>query len=354
MTQLPPEAASLLAKARREHNPTDADAERVRRDLYAKLGIAAAIAPSAATVMSSKAAASAGTQLATGSTGALGALGAQAVGKTGTLLFGLKASKVILAVVTLSGVASVPLMMRSDVRPRASDARCTTEPCPPSEGDAAAIALVSSDPRVEPTPTAEELDDRRAADRRARRHERRQQRVAQTDRARDSRASRVDEDEHDAPTPGDRAQVAHDPTISSRATAASGATHTVNGAPASASGAAHGGVNDAPASESDATEVPAPKVDAPSAPTELALIRGALTNLRDGAPQRALSLLSEHGEAYPEGAFASERRGLRIVALCASGRLDEGRKERVVFLRREGSAPVAERVRHACQEAPGK
>jgi hypothetical protein len=92
----------------------------------------------------------------------------------------------------------------------------------------------------------------------------------------------------------------------------------------------------------------------PAAPPELTLIRSALTSLRDGAPQRALALLGEHDDAYPNGAFASERRGLRIVALCESGRLDEGRKERVVFLRREGSAPVAERVRHACQEAPGK
>ena len=159
--------------------------------------------------------------------------------KAGTLLFGLKASQIFLAVVTLSGVASVPLVMRSDVRPRSNAQQCASEPCPPVV-TTAPLANGTLDPSVTPTPTAESLDDR-PADRRARRQERRQRASAPGARADEphtagagsraedprgatsarGRASRgVDpgdvHDANDAPTPGDFAQGAPAATLSSR------------------------------------------------------------------------------------------------------------------------------------------
>ena len=337
MIELPPEASALLEKARRDHNPTSDDAERIRRSLHAKLGIAAALAPS---MLPTQAAASAA-KIVTGSA------------KSGALLFGLK-TKVLLAVVTLSGAASVPLMMRSDVTPGGSPPPAS---CAPHCGDepSAPVAHVTAEPTaqvepavmVEPTPSAEPLLDRKAQ-RRVRRHERRQ-RAAEAQRelrgsssmslvASPSRASGVE------PVAQGATRMAHaalDP-VAERATSLA--------AQALPDPVAAAGQPSVPGVAQDDTTS---RDESPALP-ELTLIRGALTSLRDGAPQRALTLLGEHAAHYREGAFASERRGLRIVALCALGRLDEGLRERVVFLRREGSAPVAERVRHACQEAPGK
>ena len=88
---------------------------------------------------------------------------------------------------------------------------------------------------------------------------------------------------------------------------------------------------------------------APPAP-ELELIRRAMTSLRDRDPGRALALLDEHERTYPSGAFATERRGLHVVALCAAGKLLEGRSEQASFLRSDGSSPIAARVRRACVE----
>ena len=87
---------------------------------------------------------------------------------------------------------------------------------------------------------------------------------------------------------------------------------------------------------------------------ELDLIDGAIASLRDGEEARALALLERHRVSYPDGKFAIERKGLRVLALCAAGRLEEGRAERQVLLRSERAAPILTRVRKACAEAPGR
>ncbi|HEX5656990.1 MAG TPA: hypothetical protein VFX59_07330 [Polyangiales bacterium] len=81
---------------------------------------------------------------------------------------------------------------------------------------------------------------------------------------------------------------------------------------------------------------------------ELALIRAALTSLRDRDSAQALRLLDEHAARYPRGAFSTERRALHVVALCAAGRHEEGSRERAQFLESFGESPIAARVRSAC------
>jgi hypothetical protein len=81
---------------------------------------------------------------------------------------------------------------------------------------------------------------------------------------------------------------------------------------------------------------------------ELSLIRAALTSLRDRDSLQALRLLDEHAARYPTGAFSTERRALRVVALCAAGRSEEGARERALFLKTAGDSPIAARVRSAC------
>jgi hypothetical protein len=99
-----------------------------------------------------------------------------------------------------------------------------------------------------------------------------------------------------------------------------------------------------------AAPAPAPQATKPAASNaaELDLIRSTLTALRDGQTGRALTLLSDHEQRFPQGMFTTERLGLRVIALCADGALEQGRREQAAFLRRHGETPLAARVRAAC------
>ncbi|MET0287240.1 MAG: hypothetical protein ABW352_22335 [Polyangiales bacterium] len=81
---------------------------------------------------------------------------------------------------------------------------------------------------------------------------------------------------------------------------------------------------------------------------ELSLIEAAQQSLQRTQPGRALSQLEQHARSYPRGLLASEREGLRAIALCEAGRGAEGRRAKDAFLARAGSTPIAERVRKAC------
>lgn len=98
----------------------------------------------------------------------------------------------------------------------------------------------------------------------------------------------------------------------------------------------------------------APPLDAstpqPELPSEVALIRRALTSLRDRDPHAALSLLETHAAHYPNGLFKKEREGARVLALCAAGHTQEGRAEKARFLASAGSSPIAARVQLACRD----
>ena len=99
---------------------------------------------------------------------------------------------------------------------------------------------------------------------------------------------------------------------------------------------------------------PAPTTQTAATPSEIALIRGALTSLRQRDPSAALRLLESHATYYPTGLFAKEREGTRVLALCAAGRSDEGRKAKAAFLARSGSSPIAARVELACREGEAR
>jgi hypothetical protein len=98
--------------------------------------------------------------------------------------------------------------------------------------------------------------------------------------------------------------------------------------------------------EPSAREVPREVVKDES---EVALIRAALASLNAGDPQRAFELLEAHAARYPIGAMGRERAGLRVLALCATGRLQEGRREQAAFLAAASDSPLQNRVRGACE-----
>jgi hypothetical protein len=107
-----------------------------------------------------------------------------------------------------------------------------------------------------------------------------------------------------------------------------------------------GSANVAVLREPTAREVPREVVKEES---EVALIRAAFASLNAGEPQRALELLEAHGARYPSGAMGRERAGLRVLALCAMGRLQEGRREQAAFLDAASDSPLQHRVRRACE-----
>jgi hypothetical protein len=82
--------------------------------------------------------------------------------------------------------------------------------------------------------------------------------------------------------------------------------------------------------------------------SELALLTDAQRALKQGDSERALAALDQHKSEHPDGALARERAGIRAVALCESGRIEEGKREARRFLSRNPKSPLAGRVRAAC------
>lgn len=74
---------------------------------------------------------------------------------------------------------------------------------------------------------------------------------------------------------------------------------------------------------------PGVSVTAPR-PSEISLIAGARNSL-ESAPQKALSLLSEHAKLYPSGVLAEEREVLRIRALKSLGREKDAKAQQQKF-----------------------
>ena len=94
----------------------------------------------------------------------------------------------------------------------------------------------------------------------------------------------------------------------------------------------------------------APKQGEDAPPTELELIARAKKALAAGKARSALTATREHATAYPKGVLVEERLLLEIEARCAlgqTGRVDELRDR---FLAKHSSSPLADRVRHSCQE----
>lgn len=104
-------------------------------------------------------------------------------------------------------------------------------------------------------------------------------------------------------------------------------------------------LEDSPASAGTA---PVPE-DSSTLAAETALLQRAQAALASEDPGAALARLGEHAQQFPRGVLARERDALRVTALCAAGRSDEGRAEAAAFLKAHGSSLLAERVRGACE-----
>jgi len=93
---------------------------------------------------------------------------------------------------------------------------------------------------------------------------------------------------------------------------------------------------------------PPSAVRAPALSEEVALLQRAERALRDGKPEQALSVLSEHARQFPKGELRAERTAARIAALCALHRQAEARRDAAAFLRQWPSSPLAAQVRASC------
>lgn len=89
-----------------------------------------------------------------------------------------------------------------------------------------------------------------------------------------------------------------------------------------------------------------------SMPQEVWLLSKAVRQLNEGFPADALQTLSEHARRFPEGDLAEERLAVRIQALCALGRVTEGRAELDRLARTHPGSPYLERAPQACAAAP--
>jgi hypothetical protein len=109
--------------------------------------------------------------------------------------------------------------------------------------------------------------------------------------------------------------------------------------------------------EPPAVTVPSerPKLQASSDSQTLAAEARALAQaqraLDDGAPAKALELLSRHERRFADGMLGQERAAARIFALCALGRHAEAKRESVRFLAAAPQSPLAARVQTACDSS---
>ena len=103
----------------------------------------------------------------------------------------------------------------------------------------------------------------------------------------------------------------------------------------------------------DKRPTPAVDDDEPKTPEtislagEIALLKKMRAALNADDTTRVLELAAEHAKSYPQGALAPERRGLKVIAQCNSGRAgaDEAAAS---FLRAHPGSPLVDRVRTAC------
>jgi hypothetical protein len=82
---------------------------------------------------------------------------------------------------------------------------------------------------------------------------------------------------------------------------------------------------------------------------EMAIVGRAQNALKSGQPGEALRALDEHARRFPSGVLALERSGVRTVALCQAGRVDEGRAAARSYLRLVPNSVLSKRIRIACQ-----
>jgi hypothetical protein len=87
---------------------------------------------------------------------------------------------------------------------------------------------------------------------------------------------------------------------------------------------------------------------------EVDLIKRAGQALSAGHHGDALRLLDQHAREFPQGAMLEDRSALRVLALCAAGRLGEGQRAKTEFLARWSHSVHAERLEDGCSTADGE
>lgn len=103
-----------------------------------------------------------------------------------------------------------------------------------------------------------------------------------------------------------------------------------------------------------AANTPAPRVG-PEADLEheLQLIRDAHRELRRGRSQRALALLAQHEQRFPQGSLREARQIARITAYKRLGQASKAKREAEVFLKDNPNSPSAGRVRSLISDVSG-
>jgi hypothetical protein len=81
---------------------------------------------------------------------------------------------------------------------------------------------------------------------------------------------------------------------------------------------------------------------------ELNLLKRASGELRNGRPSLALQTLKEHRTQYPKSVLASERRGLSLLARCASAKTPGVILQARRFLKAAPSSPLAPHIKKQC------
>jgi hypothetical protein len=70
--------------------------------------------------------------------------------------------------------------------------------------------------------------------------------------------------------------------------------------------------------------------------------------LREGRSAEALAMLATQNREFAGGALGQEREAARVMALCAAGRVAEGRAAAERFLSTHAGSPVAAHIRNSC------
>jgi hypothetical protein len=375
MSELSPRARALLEAARRNHGPSEDERDRVLMGLHASLGIAAVLPTLADASIAS--AGTSGPQLVQpaapaapmpqldptallGQAANTSALGGSSLGTSSlgwSKLFAWKAGKVWLASLVIGGSAAVGISALPASHPQTEEALSARKssalvaPSKGNKGDAPVEPVAPVAPEqvelVAPAPAREEVVPAPAVDPSV---------APATVTARAVAAAAPARDEPQLQLAVASAVAVREPSISTRsqrsARAQARLTRQVSRRARREQARerellAPKPVAEEPIAQPVAEEPPAPSLSPPPSP-ELALIRAALTSLRDHDSMQALRLLDEHAARYPNGAFANERRGLHAIAQCAAGRYEDGSRERAAFLKTAGKSPIAARVRSAC------
>ena len=299
MSDMSPDAKSILDAARDGDDPTRADDARTRKALVAQLGVGLAVA--ASTTASTTAAAA-------------GAAGAGAAG-TGGAMVGASSAGVLLAKI-LVGVALVGGIGAGGVSLYASRAPQIPAYVVVSASTAAPklTAVLPSATPNSPTQQAQQMPV--------------------------------------AP----EALIANAGMATATATATTTATATATVAPPTPTGATAA----AATARTTTAAAPAPHAGTPPpiskpAPSvastlddETRLVRDADAALRGGDASGALALLDQHARTFPHGVLAEERAAERVLVLCALGRTGEARTAAASFLRDRPLSPLATRIRSSC------